>query len=56
MPKKKQAPKSTTQRTEKSLEIPVPERKDFFRGLREAAKKPRKPSCRGHPAVSSSRS
>lgn len=49
MPDKKQDPLTRkgepSQKTDKGLEIPVPEREEFFRGLRKAAKPNRpKPS------------
>jgi hypothetical protein len=42
MPDKKQT--EPKQRTKKGLEIPVPEREDFFSGLEKAAKTPKKPA------------
>ena len=40
MPSKEQT--EPKQRTEKGLEIPVPERDEFFEGLRKAAPRPEK--------------
>jgi hypothetical protein len=44
MPRKKQTKDDPKQRTDKGLEIPIPEREDFFDDLSKGARTPKKPA------------